>query len=42
MDEIRNMKREDQVVLVNMERMRAALAAKNNIKWDLEKVQLES
>ena len=42
MDDIRAMKKEDQIVLVNLERMRAALAAKNNVKWDLEKVHLES
>lgn len=31
MDEVRNMKREDIAILINLERIRAALLAKNNI-----------
>lgn len=35
------MKREDFAVLVNLERIRNALSNKGDIKWDLEKIQLE-
>lgn len=35
------MHREDFAVLVNLERIRMALSNKGNIKWDLEKIQME-
>lgn len=40
-EQIRLMKREDFAVLVNLERIRTALSNKGNIKWDLEKIQME-
>ena len=40
MDAVRSMKREDQAVLVNLERMRTALSS-GTVQWDLEKIQLQ-
>ena len=41
LDEIRNnMKKDDLAVLINLERIRTALS-NNQVKWDLEKLQLE-
>lgn len=37
MDEVRQMKKDDQAILVNLERMRTALAS-GSVQWDLEKI----
>lgn len=42
MDEVRAMKKEDFTILVNLERIRHALSNKGSIKWDLEKIQMET
>jgi hypothetical protein len=42
MDEVRAMKKEDFSVLVNLERIRQALSNKGEVKWDLEKIQMEN
>jgi hypothetical protein len=41
MDDIRNnVKKDDLAILINLERIRTALS-NYNVKWDLEKIQLE-
>jgi hypothetical protein len=42
MDDVRLLKRDDFAVLVNLERLRQGLANSGAIKWDLEKIQIES
>jgi len=41
LEEVRQLKREDLVVLVNLERLRQGLSNNGNVKWDLEKIQME-
>ena len=41
MEEVRQMKKDDLAILVNLERMRAALSNGGSVQWDLEKIHLQ-